>query len=322
MPIVFGLFAALGIMWDIKRRLLFIHIPKTAGTSIESAMKRAMHERDGKQSDRAAARNTAAEAAVVCPACVPYPEQYHGSRCWQALGPTSTEYQPNFEHNSELVAYNVLRRCRNYTGSVLSFAVVRNPLNRLISAYNYARNDGEKMAQGTFAQFMSKKRMHLFKRPQVEYISPCTTVFAYERLDDVWEMLGEVYPVLPRKRQNVATKPAFVPHPSVVEQIMTDYREDWDLWLRAITRSKAKGWWRNVPCSHKALNRTRLNFAVRAAWRSIEEGQVPPKQRMPSSSLELNGAVSEERPSARRARAGRARTPRRAARGSRTQSPR
>lgn len=271
MSVICGLVAALGIMWDVKKRLLFVHIPKTAGTSIESAMKRAIMERDGHELFGKTAQHI---QTVVCPACVPYPAQFHGSKCWQALGSTHTEYSAIPEHNSELIAHNILRRCHNYTGGIISFAVVRNPLDRLVSGFNYATQKGEKL--GTFMQFMSKKRMHLFKRPQAEYISPCTTVFAYERLDDVWEMLEEEYPHLPRKRKFTATKAAFVPHASVVEQIMTEYRDDWDLWLSAIARSKVKGWWRNAPCSHNTFNRTRLKLAVSAAIRSIEEGQVTP----------------------------------------------
>ena len=266
--------APLAIVWDAKTKLLFVHVPKAAGSSVEMAMDKYMLIRDGKDYHT----RTREERKVLCSAC----EKYGSAtpQCSKALGMTKVIYSvyPQSEHNTEYVAQNTLRRCRNYTSGVRSFALVRNPLERLISGYNWAVNTVGETNHGTFMDYMSRKHFHLFKRPQVEYVSPCTTIFAYEDLDAVWDFMQDVYPGMKRGAK-VNTKKSdqkkVTPHPSVVEQIMTEYRDDWDLWLTAVARSTTKGWWRNAPCvtaSSKGtagLNATGISAAVEEAWRSL-----------------------------------------------------
>ena len=277
--------APLGLTFDDKTKLLFVHIPKNAGSSIELAMDNVMKIRDGP----AYHERTYDARKVICPACAPpaidgkvYPDsikamiaRYQSSKCQMALGSTSAGYLTgNPEHNSEFVAHTTLRRCRNYTGGIRSFAVVRNPLDRLISGYNWALANGE-LNHSTFMEFADKSRMHLFKRPQSEFITACTTVFAYERMDDVWDFLISHYPNMTRgEKVNTAKRSTFKPHPDAVAKIMTEYRDDWELWLNAVARSNSKQWWRDPPCGvPKTLTEGGINTAVDAAWRTLAHGQ-------------------------------------------------
>ena len=277
--------APLGLTFDDKTKLLFVHIPKNAGSSIELAMDNVMKIRDGP----AYHERTYDARKVICPACAPpaidgkvYPDsikamiaRYQSSKCQMALGSTSAGYLTgNPEHNSEFVAHTTLRRCRNYTGGIRSFAVVRNPLDRLISGYNWALANGE-LNHSTFMEFADKSRMHLFKRPQSEFITACTTVFAYERMDDVWDFLISHYPNMKRgEKVNTAKRSTFKPHPDAVSTIMTEYRDDWELWLNAVAHSNSKQWWHNPPCDvPTTLTESGLKTIVETAWRTLSHGQ-------------------------------------------------
>ena len=277
MPLLSTLVAPLGMIWDTKTRLLFVHIPKNAGTSIELAMNTAMEQRDGP----AYHARTRDDRDVICPECIPTARQIRDGKqdyvkymCSVALGSTGMAFLGNHGHNSEFVAHTTLRRCRNYTGGIRSFAVVRNPLDRLISGYNWALANGE-LNHSTFMEFADKSRMHLFKRPQSEFITACTTVFAYERMDDVWDFLISHYPNMKRgEKVNTAKRSTFKPHPDAVAKIMTEYRDDWELWLNAVARSNSKQWWRDPPCGvPKTLTEGGINTAVDAAWRTLAHGQ-------------------------------------------------
>ena len=256
----------LGIVWDAKTKLLFVHIPKSAGMSIELAMGEAMLTRDG-EAYHARTRN---DRHVICPACV---NDTSSKECKGALGSTSVLYNENAGHNTEHAAHITMRRCRLYTGRIRSFAIIRNPLDRLISGYNWMLSHGENA--GSFMDFVSNYRLHLFKRPQSEYVSPCTTIFAYERLDDVWDFLAEMYPTMNRRRVrhvNMVVRSSFVPHRNSIAKVMTQFRDDWELWLNALARSSTKGWWRNPPCNVSMVsNQISFNMSVEDIWRTLTQ---------------------------------------------------
>ena len=275
--------APLAILWDAKTKLLFVNIPRNAGTSIEQVMSRVMERRDGP----AYHARTYDDRNLICPACVPNARRVRDGKtadeysCGQALGATGTGFITDCIHNfskSEFVANLILRRCRNYTGSTRSFAVVRNPLDRLISGYNAEMDQADRMM--TFRDWVHKSRIHRFKRPQLESISACTIVFAYERMSDVWDFLQSQYPAMERVGRvdaaaKPSTRPPFVPHPDTVAEVMSEYRDDWELWLSAISRSDETGWWRKrPPCAElRSLNSTGLSRAVDTAWRALSHGQ-------------------------------------------------
>lgn len=100
-----------------KYNLIFIHIPKTAGTSIESAL------------------------------------GYKG----HIKGDLETWYGNvnNYELDHSTIDY-LMQNCKYYHDEYFSFCVVRNPYERLVSEYNYCKRYISRFIKnvGTFKQFV------------------------------------------------------------------------------------------------------------------------------------------------------------------------
>jgi len=173
--------------------LLFVHVPKTGGTAIESAF--------GALERRAPGADSAVHRRV--PRCLG-----DDARSW-GLG----------VHLPEPEALEGARRCAAVRGPIVSFAVVRDVGEVARSAWLYLQAhpswtpEGAPSCRAFQAHRYSEARpkgaghRHTFTYAQHTFLGPCTVLFSYAR-GTVWPFLTTLGVPPPRSRVNAA-------HPSL-----------------------------------------------------------------------------------------------------------
>ena len=130
---------------------------------------------------------------------------------------------PNIGHATTNYALQALRECLNVTSSILTFAVLREPWQRRISAwkdvvrdsraeawrstpyYRYNLTFSTHIESGNFLRVPPDQGVYgsSFALTQSAYVGPCTILFAMERLDVVLRFLQRFYPLISMPRKNV-----------------------------------------------------------------------------------------------------------------------
>lgn len=159
-----------------RHRAIFIHIPKTGGTSIEAVL--GMH---GERAD---------VGLVPFPGQVPDRERFYGRGLQHLTGPRLRE---ELGDDAVFAAY-------------FKFSVVRNPWDRLVSTCAWAdrkwadgrmldRDEFEAFVRRTHAAFTAAAPRHPHVVPQVEYVldaagRPIVDFLArFETLDRDWQVV-------------------------------------------------------------------------------------------------------------------------------------
>ena len=207
--------------FDAQRALLFIHIPKTGGSAIEDLVYRAM------SSSARYFMDTSMDRLVRCT-----PVNFPRIRI--------------IVHMPEFYARAAIRECLHYTRNIVSFAVLRHPLERMLSAWSHLRvvhgvngfnrsfHDYIVHDMQTFPNDLGPYKT-IFALPQSSFIGPCTILFASPQLAEGW-LKANHYPMQPAMRR-VNAHSNWSPSPSetvvtsearnLIERIFAD---DYFLW--------------------------------------------------------------------------------------------
>jgi hypothetical protein len=157
--------------WNVT--LLFVHIPKTGGTAIESAL--------GAIDRQAPGRASALWHRVT--RCRPSDGRNWGSDV----------------HTPDAEALEAARMCNRAPPPILSFAVVRNVTEVARSAWEWLRQAKNMHVPPSCLAFAAntyrdpKGSLHSFAYPQHTFLGPCTIVFSY-RHGLVWPFLRLLVP--------------------------------------------------------------------------------------------------------------------------------
>ena len=156
------------LAFDATKGLLFIHVPKAGGTSIELALK------------HVGALST---------------NYTIGLECKRPMLTMAAE-NLNAAHVVESMAFAAIHDCHGYTRPVRSFAVLREPASRLYSSYRWLRQRAEVIPRfSNFSTWVKHPFPHLFKIRQTDFLGPCTRLFALES-GEVWDFLKTEYPAI------------------------------------------------------------------------------------------------------------------------------
>jgi hypothetical protein len=182
-----------------NKKLIFIHIPKTGGTSVEKSI-----------------GTTSLE------------NLYSERRCLYSAPEILEKFESTEQNKIKFITPQHLTASQLKTvvgdklfASYQKFTIVRNPFDRLVSEYRYVISDNGNMHQKlfrnlSFNEFVNKSlslpnfaRYAVFDNhltPQVEFIDPLRAskkfkIFKYEEIENVFEWLN-VEPLWLRKSNN------------------------------------------------------------------------------------------------------------------------
>jgi len=179
------------LLFDPEPGLLSVHIPKTGGNSIYFAVRHAMS---------AATLNRSSELQRQLVSCTIQ---------WPKMA--------NAAHWPTAYALGCIRQHLNITRPVIAFAVLRRPLDRRVSAYhwvkdwfarrkhvNYSQNFSDYIVSGDFRRYPPDNQQWgaAFGLPQVDFLSTCTVVFQFERMERVYTFLQRYYPTIQNEHSN------------------------------------------------------------------------------------------------------------------------
>ena len=151
-----------------NKTVLFIHIPKCAGTTIERAFEDAGWDIE----------------FLVEPA-------RRGHKDWSPCNPQHWHYE------------DLLKNVHNNYNIDYEFTVVRNPFQRLLSEMYWRGNATNNITESintTGLQYLNSYIKNNYTmdnhiRPQKQFIGPTTNVFRYENLQNVFDMLSRDFGV-------------------------------------------------------------------------------------------------------------------------------
>lgn len=197
-----------------KHNLIFVHIPKTAGTSIEHSLKIHGHRNKGR----------------LEPPCLKLLFGLHEGRYLQHL--TMPEIQEHLRADQK---------------TYFSFAFVRNPYDRIASAFNWRRKIGALPKEVSFLSFLTdhvaqnkgnRTRASIIFEEQAEFIAAddgtilVDFVGRFERLQEDFDRFTQLCGLrlsLPRKNVSRQSQPEKL-YDQQTQQIVEElYRRDLDL---------------------------------------------------------------------------------------------
>lgn len=184
-----------------SKKVVFVHIPKTAGTTIEKAF--------GMMNSESLYSQIYDEQFRVCV------QHLYADEIMQ-LHPETQDY--------------------------FWFAIVRNPLDRLISEYHHLNRivgRAEKYKGLDFPEFVNclnlpqHERMFLFDRhlePQVNFINKHVHVFKYEQLNECFEMLKQKFriPFFTHERKSFRGEVSDYYDKYLEEKVRSFYKQDFE----------------------------------------------------------------------------------------------
>lgn len=166
--------------FDDEKALLFVHIPKTGGTSMEDLMNRSWSD---------AARMSSFRNFAQLVKCTP----------------PNFPRMPTIVHMTEFYALAAIRSCLRYVLPVVSFSVLRQPLELRLSAWRHVRREGH--TNQSFHEYVTTGASHrlpadfgpyksTFGLPQTAFLGPCTVLFSRPQLAADW-LKAHYYPSMP-----------------------------------------------------------------------------------------------------------------------------
>ena len=247
-------------LFDRQRRLLFVHVPKSGGTSVLRAVFLSLVKAPNSTKDALTPIVRADEAL---------------SKCTLATWPR----QENYAHATEAYSLAAIRECLRDADPVVTFALVRNPMELRLSAWswliagnqvrssalslNYTRNFSSYLLSGDYQRLPANHGPWVspFGYTQRSFLGPCTVLFAKERFEALWSWLQGFYPALKPVHYNRDHLPSAqrateaIVTPEAREIVERVYADDWELWRSVMARPDG----RLVPaCAQRLLEGGRL----------------------------------------------------------------
>lgn len=202
-------------MFDANRSLIFIHIPKTGGTSVEHVMK--LQNTDVFYLSSCNRQNTSCSFV------------HRNNHCNSHTSGPSIAYTVHATEEEQMQFV----KCR---ATVQTFTVLRNPIERALSAIWYLKKRNVFPMSETTGQavrrFLYSKSGHpyheTFRRPQVDYISRRTVLFHFNNMSAVWTFLNKS-PTSRTPRKNDLNRPHVYLDTSTILNITHYYARDMNL---------------------------------------------------------------------------------------------
>jgi len=207
-----------GLLYSNDRRFLFIHVPKTAGGSLKRALLDRCEdalspELAMKIAQRAVSGRFATSSKRTAMACIRFsPLRYFVTSAEHPTAALTLMLHP---------AYRSFRK----------FAFVRNPFDRIVSAFEYSRQ--QIGYEGSFSQFVGNCNVYL--QPQVNFVffyrkQLVDWIGRFERIDEDVQYLSDWLglPKLVLSHRNRTERAPYRDYltPSVKQRIVEAYSSD------------------------------------------------------------------------------------------------